>query len=46
MVAVQIPMAAVQRLNIAYPVGVAVAAKSHGTLVGALEIAWVRELIY
>ncbi|WP_160758800.1 murein transglycosylase [Serratia symbiotica] len=40
------PMVAAQRLNIAYPVRVAVAAKPHATLVGAPEIARVRELMY
>lgn len=39
-------MVAAQRLNIAYPVRVAVAAKSHATLVGTPEIARVREMMY
>lgn len=40
------PMVAAQRLNITYPVRVAVAAKPHAKLVGAPEIARVRELMY
>lgn len=40
------PMVAAQKLNVSYPVVVAVAAKSHAVLVNSPEIIRVRELMY